>query len=438
VARMRTLNSLQAQKGKQMHLCLAANSLVLTQEDGYKPIKKVRVGEHVLTHLGRWRTVLASQGTGTRPVVEVNAQGVPGLRLTPDHELWTRRVRKLAWSKSHSKKEASKSTPAWTRADEVTGSYINHRLPETTAENTFGDSLYWWVVGRWIADGHWSGRGTDTAVISCGYDEVRELKEAIGRYGGNSPHDCGTAFQISLRDRGGCLRTMLRKCGHGASNKCLPPEAYTLPAELSESLLRGFLSGDGSYTVARGRWTGTVVSRKLCLGILFLAQRVYGAVGSLYPGRKARKSVIQGRSISCKQEWVFCFDVPNGNRRKPSFILDDGAWKKVRSVKDAGEMETWNLRVEEDESYTAEGCIVKNCPLQFDIANRVIAQFSMPRELVLDPFAGIGTVPMCAIEQGRKAIGIELCESYWYDACAYAEAAERKLAVPSLFDLETV
>lgn len=73
------------------------------------------------------------------------------------------------------------------------------------------------------------------------------------------------------------------------------------------------------------------------------------------------------------------------------------------------------------------------CPMQFDIARRVIAQFSMPEETVLDPFAGIGTVPMCAVEAGRKAIGIELCKSYYFDACSYAEAAERKLSVPSLF-----
>ena len=72
--------------------------------------------------------------------------------------------------------------------------------------------------------------------------------------------------------------------------------------------------------------------------------------------------------------------------------MDDGAWKKIRTVEDAGEVETWNLRVDEDESYTAEGCIVKNCPMQFDIADRVINQFSQPGEVVFDPFVGIGTV----------------------------------------------
>ena len=59
----------------------------------------------------------------------------------------------------------------------------------------------------------------------------------------------------------------------------------------------------------------------------------------------------------------------------------------------------------------------------------------MTGETVLDPFTGIGTVPMCAVELGRKTIGIELCESYWYAACAYTVAAERKLEMPSLFDV---
>jgi hypothetical protein len=75
------------------------------------------------------------------------------------------------------------------------------------------------------------------------------------------------------------------------------------------------------------------------------------------------------------------------------------------------------------------------CPMQFDIANRVIAQFSMPGETVLDPFSGIGTVPMCAVELGRKAIGIELCRSYFIDGATYTEMAAQKLKSPTLLNL---
>jgi SNF2 family DNA or RNA helicase len=61
--------------------------------------------------------------------------------------------------------------------------------------------------------------------------------------------------------------------------------------------------------------------------------------------------------------------------------------------------------------------------------------YSMPGETVLDPFSGIGTVPMCAVELGRKAIGIELCHSYFLDGATYTELAAQKLKTPSLLDL---
>jgi hypothetical protein len=75
------------------------------------------------------------------------------------------------------------------------------------------------------------------------------------------------------------------------------------------------------------------------------------------------------------------------------------------------------------------------CPLQFDIVNRLIAQHSMPGEVVFDPFAGIGTVPYCAVKLGRYGWGVELNRSYWADAVAYCQAAEQDVATPGLFDL---
>lgn len=117
------------------------------------------------------------------------------------------------------------------------------------------------------------------------------------------------------------------------------------------------------------------------------------------------------------------------------FVADDGAWKRVRKVTALpDEVETWCLRVEEDESFHAEGCIVKNCPLQTDIVDRLINQFSNAGELVFDPFAGLGTVPSRAIALGRRGAGVELNEGYFRDALRYCRLAEAKAAVPSLFD----
>ncbi len=75
------------------------------------------------------------------------------------------------------------------------------------------------------------------------------------------------------------------------------------------------------------------------------------------------------------------------------------------------------------------------CPLAFDIVERVINQFSMPGEVVYDPFSGLGTVAMIAVKLGRKGLGVELSPMYFTDSAAYCEAASRQLAMPSLFDL---
>ncbi len=75
------------------------------------------------------------------------------------------------------------------------------------------------------------------------------------------------------------------------------------------------------------------------------------------------------------------------------------------------------------------------CPLQFDIVDRLIDRFSMPGELVFDPFAGLGTVPMRAVLKGRRGRGSELNPDYYRCSLAYLAEAERDAATPSLFDL---
>ncbi|MCH4893984.1 DNA methylase N-4 [Sphingomonas sp. SFZ2018-12] len=75
------------------------------------------------------------------------------------------------------------------------------------------------------------------------------------------------------------------------------------------------------------------------------------------------------------------------------------------------------------------------CPLQFDIVDRLIDRFSMKGETVFDPFAGLGTVPLRAIEKGRRGCGSELNPDYFEFACRYLADAERAAGTPTLFDL---
>ena len=76
------------------------------------------------------------------------------------------------------------------------------------------------------------------------------------------------------------------------------------------------------------------------------------------------------------------------------------------------------------------------CPLQFDIADRVIERFTNKGETVYDPFGGIMSVPYRAILKGRKALACELSARYFMDGAHYLKAAENEMSMPGLFDIE--
>lgn len=75
------------------------------------------------------------------------------------------------------------------------------------------------------------------------------------------------------------------------------------------------------------------------------------------------------------------------------------------------------------------------CPLQFDIVDRAIVQYSMEGETIFDPFGGIMTVPYCAMKLKRKAIASELNPRYFVDGAGYCKAADEEQNMPGLFDL---
>ena len=76
------------------------------------------------------------------------------------------------------------------------------------------------------------------------------------------------------------------------------------------------------------------------------------------------------------------------------------------------------------------------CPLQTDIVERLIRRYSNEGDLVYDPFAGLGTVPLIALRMGRRGRGVELNPGYFLDSVKYLEAEERTQQMPSLFDLD--
>ena len=64
------------------------------------------------------------------------------------------------------------------------------------------------------------------------------------------------------------------------------------------------------------------------------------------------------------------------------------------------------------------------CPLQLDVIERCIELWTNPDDIVLDPFAGIGSVPYQAVKMGRRGLGVELKEEYYRQAAQNLQKAE--------------
>lgn len=76
------------------------------------------------------------------------------------------------------------------------------------------------------------------------------------------------------------------------------------------------------------------------------------------------------------------------------------------------------------------------CPLQLGTIERCIKLYSNPGETVLTPFGGIGSEGFQAVKYGRKAILIELKQSYFRILVQNMKMIENEVKIPTLFDNE--
>ena len=76
------------------------------------------------------------------------------------------------------------------------------------------------------------------------------------------------------------------------------------------------------------------------------------------------------------------------------------------------------------------------CPLQLDLIERAIEIWSQPGDVVMSPFAGIGSEGVVSIKCDRRFIGIELKREYYEVAIRNLLDAEAEKAAGNLFSEE--
>ncbi|HEY5632022.1 MAG TPA: DNA methyltransferase [Nitrososphaeraceae archaeon] len=78
-------------------------------------------------------------------------------------------------------------------------------------------------------------------------------------------------------------------------------------------------------------------------------------------------------------------------------------------------------------------------PLQLDVIDRLVELYSNPNEIVFTPFMGVGSEVYSPVSMGRKAIGVELKDSYFKQATINLQHADErykeKYKQTALFDM---
>jgi DNA modification methylase len=100
-----------------------------------------------------------------------------------------------------------------------------------------------------------------------------------------------------------------------------------------------------------------------------------------------------------------------------SFPVD--VWQKYASpiwtdINPSDTLQYRSARDNEDEKHI--------CPLQLTVIRRALNLWTNPNDIVLTPFMGIGSEVVTALENGRRAIGIELKDTYYAQAEKNAKA----------------
>ena len=353
--------------------CFPAGTLVLT-EKGYIPIEEVKAGMKVLTHLGRWRIVTAA-GSKTGETVLLRGNHY-GLECTPNHPIYSSGEKKnhanrivlldKTWIPAGEMKGKLWAVPA--QADRLpikepvySGCKNEKPLPEYSRE-------LFYFVGRWLGDGWvYDGQRPDRPegqfwgkVFVCdSLDKENELAKIVGaiseRY--TVTHDKATV-RFSVYSSVLC-NWLTDNFGRRASGKTMPGWVFGMKEEYRAALLQGIFDSDGYRVKGKDNTVKiSTISKQLAESIRLLGE-IQGFSTTVFKVEVPPTCMIEGRTVNQHDYYVVA--ITKGKTR--THLRDDlHGWYRVRSVTPTGRTATvYNLTVDEDNSYVADGIVVHNC-----------------------------------------------------------------------------
>lgn len=363
--------------------CFTGDTLVLTKEHGYVQIKDIKAGEHVLTHKNRYRKVLNTFDNGEKAIIEMVTSNSDVLRTTANHRFYVRK-KYLEYSAETQKEKRNFTAPEWRCADQImegenerwfVGYAVNNegRYPAWEGVScTRGKTSYvknnldmhdeglWYMAGRYVGDGwirvrHDRNDHLSNVIICCGKAKTDIFKSMIPEAFHYYLMEEATVSKFTF-----CNKEFAAFCalfGRGAKNKAVPAFVFDLPRNAIKAFLNGYFDSDGCKIGNVKKATTT--SRELAYGIVALIAKLYHVPFSVYKEKRPKEYVIEGRTVNQSDTYTV---VIRDTERHEAFFENGYLWFPIKKIYATGEKESvYDIEVEEDHSFTANGCIAHNC-----------------------------------------------------------------------------
>lgn len=358
--------------------CFTADSLVLTEHNGYKQIADVQIGESVLTHDGTFKSVENIINNGVKPTVKIYGMGFDEIHTTENHKFYVREKAKI-WNNLRRSYDRVFSNPVWKQAIDLTrndylGFPVNKKsvIPEWNGitfvwsdgrsdrhKNEISKYLendnFWWIIGRYVADGYVRNNGG--IILSCGKKKLEQFKniaDSLGIKYSFSEERTVYKFRYSLKE----MELFVKPFGKYAHGKKIPSFVFDLPVKQLKAFLDGYMAGDGCFT--NRKFKATSVSRELVYGLAQCVAKVYKRPFSIYKTKRAETTVIEGRIVNQRDTYELTFNKENHVQDK-AFYENGYVWYPFNKIEKAENEVVYDLTVSDNHSFVVNNAIVHNC-----------------------------------------------------------------------------
>ena len=405
--------------------CFAKGTRVLMADGTYKSIDEVNPGEKVINRLGQVDTVKNVQIRNSSDLYEIESNALLSKKMivTGNHPFYVVECNKNG---NDVLLPNESSTAQWIEAGKLEASRHMLTMPviDTVIENSEINANRAELIGWFLAEGnftyknkfHEGASGIQMAFSAKERGKAERMKELLTiEFGdefrkGSEPriYTCyynGKESSLSLMLCNIKVAEFFYKyCGEHSWSKKMDESLLYIDKELQKIILKSLFDGDGHFRNPKRGASIELVSEKLVQQIKFISNRL-----GMNPTYCASKMMKRYDTLTIVDGYEVYIDSTTGKKKRPAYKLsyssnnsllfkekttgknakkvvsfknDEGHWIlnkfSISKLNNADEQEVYNLEIENDNSYIAEGVVVHNCQIPALSKGKILDAIARP------------------------------------------------------------